>query len=201
MTASEGKKKAKGTKDRQWNMMISRAEPSGSPPTLCSALSVSDEWEMLQGENWESGSWMTRDKTKPRLCSAETPCCISGVLGVREVLNPSGLVSLVLFQWRAQSARWSALIKNNKKFKNREKFKFLMQSPDRRDHTPSLKLGVTLVLQQIGVSTCLLAYGPPTWPTASASLQGHTLLTLLHLSVLCSVLWIAQPWRRTWHCS
>lgn len=78
-----------------------------APPrsVLCSALSVSDEWEMLQGENSESGSWMTRDKTKPRLCSAETPCCISGVLEVREVLDPSGLVSLALFQWRAQSAR------------------------------------------------------------------------------------------------
>lgn len=93
-----------------------------APPrsVLSSALFVSDEWEMLQGESWVSGSWMTRDKTKPRLCSAETPCCTGGVLWVRKDLDLSGLVSLALFQWGIQRARWSVL----KKKKNYTKLHF-----------------------------------------------------------------------------
>lgn len=137
------RKKAEGTKGRQWNMMISLAEPSGSPPTLSAQLCFICQWRVGDAaggklSEWElNGTW--QNKAMALLCRDSLLHIRSAVGEERPESQWSHVIALC--QQRIQRAWWSALKK--KKFKKciyiyiRKNFKFPVQPPDRRDHTLS----------------------------------------------------------------
>lgn len=157
MTASTGeKKKKKRNKRRVAKYEDGLGEPSGSPPrsALSSTLFGSGEWEKLQGKNRSSGSRAPQDKTKPRAWPSftETPCCIWGVLRVRE--DPKSVWSCDICLLPAKDTRGSVVsVKGPWKILNLYWESHLtLQPPDRRDNLHSLKPGLTLALQETVVS-------------------------------------------------
>lgn len=152
MTASEEKSKRNKRQAVKYDDQPCRAIWQPPPPTLCAQLCCICQWRVGDAAGEKLSEWELND-TWQNKAVAMALLCRDSLLHKRSAVGEGRLESkwsCVTCPLPAKDTRASMVsIKKKNTGKN---FKFPVQSPDRRDHTPSLKPGLTQVLQQIVVS-------------------------------------------------